>query len=216
MRQWPLIGEDSGVLCRTVTLSGERVKQLLLPECLRNKILKMVHDDCGHASAETTLSLLKVRCYWPGMEKDTEEYCTGCRRCVMAKAGKKLHTKMGSLLASEPLEVLAIDFTMLEPASGYENVLVCTDVFSNFTQAIPTRDQTAKTVARVLVKDWFVRFGVPCRIHSDQGRNFESDLIRELCTIYGIAKSRTTPYPPGGGMASVKDFNRTLHTDFVP
>ncbi len=72
------------------------------------------------------------------------------------------------------------------------NVLVLTDVFTTFTQAIPCKDQKAKTVAQVLVKDWFVRFGVPRRLHSDQGRNFESTIIRELCGMYGVTKSPTT------------------------
>lgn len=63
---------------------------------------------------------------------------------------------MGHLTAKRPLDILAIDFTLLEPASnGLENVLVMTDVFSKFTQAIPTKDQTASTVARVLVERWF-------------------------------------------------------------
>ena len=121
------------------------------------------------------------------------DYCKQCRRCVVSKA-KKVKTTMGTLLAKRPLEVLAIDFTLLEPSSsGIENALVLTDVFTKYTQVIPTKDQKARTVAKVLVKDWFVRFGVPQRIHSDQGRNFESTLVKELCAIYGIAKSRTTP-----------------------
>ena len=100
-------------------------------------------------------------------------------------------------LAKRPLEVLAIDFTLLEPdTSGIENALVLTDVFTKYTQVIPTRDQKARTVAKVLVKDWFVRFGVPQRIHSDRGRNFECTLVKEICSIYGIAKSHTTPYHP--------------------
>ena len=45
------------------------------------------------------------------------------------------------------------------------------------------------SVARILVKEWFIRFGVPKRIHSDEGKNFESALIKELCAIYGITKS---------------------------
>ncbi len=100
---------------------------------------------------------------------------------------------------------------MLEPSrSGVENVLVITDVFSKYTLAVPTRDQRAETVAQTLVTEWFYMFGVPGRLHSDQGRNFESFLIRQLCSLYDIRKSRTTPYHPAGN-GQCERFNRTLH-----
>ncbi len=116
----------------------------------------------------------------------------------------------GSLLASRPLEIVAIDFTMLERASdGRENLLVVTDVFSKFAQAYPTSDQRAGTVVRILTERWFYIYGVPKRIHSDQGRNFEGELLKRLCQLYGIEKSRTSPYHPEGN-GQCERFNRTL------
>ena len=61
-----------------------------------------------------------------------------------------MKSTMGTLLAKRPLEVLAIDFTLLEPSrSGIENAFVLTDVFTKYTQAIPAKDQKARTVAKV-------------------------------------------------------------------
>lgn len=74
---------------------------------------------------------------------------------------------MGHLLASEPNEIMVRDFTLLEPThNGLENVLVLTDVFIKYTLSIPTCDQRGSMLAQVLVTDWFLKFGVPARIHS--------------------------------------------------
>lgn len=76
-----------------------------------------------------------------------------------------------------------------------ENVFVMTDVFSKYTLAVPTRNQHASIVAQVLVVKWFSRFGVPACIHSDNGCDFVSSLIQQLCGFYGIKKFGITPPP---------------------
>jgi hypothetical protein len=48
-------------------------------------------------------------------------------------------------------------------SDGKENVLVMTDVFTKFALAVPAKDKKASTVATVLVKEWFQKYGTPER-----------------------------------------------------
>ena len=75
--------------------------------------------------------------------------------------------------------------------------------------AIPTRNQTARTTAEVFFNNFVVNLGIPTRLHSDQGANFESDIIKELCVLMNTKKTHTTPYHPQGN-AGPERFNRTL------
>ena len=63
--------------------------------------------------------------------------------------------------------------------------------------AIPLKDQTAESTVKALVETFSI-YGIPTYIHSDQGANFESTLLKETCRAFGIHKSRTTPYHPQG------------------
>ena len=80
--------------------------------------------------------------------------------------------------------------------------------FTKWPGAIPLPDQTATRITTELTK-FFSRFGLPDVIHSDQGRNFKSTVLRQTLEAFGIAKSCTTAYhPQGDGMA--ERLNRSL------
>ncbi|MEW8548785.1 MAG: DDE-type integrase/transposase/recombinase, partial [Candidatus Thiodiazotropha sp.] len=112
--------------------------------------------------------------------------------------------------STAPMEIVCVDYLSLERSKGgFENVLVITDHFSRYAQAFPTKNQTARTTARVLFDLFIVHYGFPARIHSDQGQNFESKLIKELCSVAGVEKSHTTPYHAMGN-GQVERFNQTL------
>ncbi len=85
------------------------------------------------------------------------------------------------------------------------------DSFSKFAEAIPIRSHTATVVARRLVDNVFSRYGVPIRILSDQGPEFESALMADLCLSYGIEKIRTSSYKPSTNGA-IERFHRTLNS----
>ena len=107
--------------------------------------------------------------------------------------------KQGLLITSWPLEILCWDFTTMDCSKdGKENVLVMMDALSNFTVAVVTPNQQTKTVAKALVDKWFYTYGILSRIHGDRGKLFDNSIIYDLCTMYGVKQSTTTPYNPCG------------------
>ena len=93
--------------------------------------------------------------------------------------------------------------------SGNRYILIAMDYFAKWQEAYALPNQEAKTVAKVLVDQFVSRFGAPAQLHSDQGRNFESQVFTEMCKVLRIEKTRTTPlHPQSDGM--VERSSRTL------
>ena len=145
------------------------------------------------------------------MYRDTDHWLSQCERCLISKGDHtEPKTRQGSLTAQQPIELLCIDFTKADVAKGgKENILVLTDTFSKYSQAVMTNNQTALTVAKILVEKWFSVFGIPARIHSDQGRSFDNEIIGHLCKMYGVKQTTTMPYNPRGN-SLCEWFNCTL------
>lgn len=173
-------------------------------------MLKSLHNDSGHLGIERIIDLLRSRFFWPQMAKEAEQHVKNCGECITRKTPAQRAAPLHQILSSGPLDLVCIDFLSLEPDSkGMNSVLVVTDHFTRYAQAFPSKNQTAQTVAKILVEKYFIHYGLPARIHSDQGRDFESCLIRDLLQLMGIRKSRTTPYHPLGDPQPER-FNRTL------
>ena len=76
-----------------------------------------------------------------------------------------------------------------ESEDGNKYILVACEYFTRWVEAYAIKNQEAKAIVRKLTDEFFFRFGLPEQLHSDQGRNFESDIIKEVCAILEIRHS---------------------------
>ena len=109
------------------------------------------------------------------------------------------------------MQMVAVDIVGPLPWSTNGNLylLVAEDYFTKWLEVWAIPNQEAKTIAEKLLNEMFFRFSLPDKLHSNQGRQFESKIIEELCKLLQINKSRTTPYhPQGDGL--VERANRTV------
>lgn len=200
---------QNGILYRKRQVGEEIQYQLILPESLRSMVLKSLHDDMGHLGFDRTHDLIRTRFFWPKMASDIDQKIKTCSRCVCRKTLPEKAAPLVNIQVTRPLELLCIDFLTIAPdRSNTKDVLVITDFFTKYAVAIPTPNQKARTVAKALWENFIIHYGFPEKLHSDQGADFESKTIKELCNLAGIQKVRTSPYHPRGN--PVERFNRTL------
>ena len=189
--------------------------QLLVPSALQADVMESLHQSAhggGHLGIERTAQKISERFYWPRWRSDVDQFCTECAMCDQRKQPPK-RPKAPLVPSSElePMERIEIDVLGGLPTtnSGNRYILVACDMYTKYMQAWPMRTQTAQETALTLYNNWLTVHGVPQRIHSDQGGNFESLLFKELIQLMGCAKSRTTAYHPEGN-GGVERNNRTI------
>ena len=148
------------------------------------------------------------------MVEDCRAIVRGCPRC-QAFEGEVLRAPLCPIRAYALLELVHLDYTSIESMMELnkppmvKNVLVMTDHFTRYALAVVTKDQMAKTVAKVFYECFIVIFRAPAKLLSDRGGNFMSSLVEKLCSAFGIQKCRTTAYHAQCN-GQVERFHQTL------
>jgi transposase InsO family protein len=90
-------------------------------------------------------------------------------------------------------------------------ILTAIDLFTKYAEAVPLRNKEVVTVARALVDVIMCRVGIPAQLLSDNGKEFENNMMREICRLLEIDKLRTTAYKASTNGA-VERLHRTMNS----
>ena len=215
LAQWDLLHLVDGVLYHLWESNDATSTQgkLIVSRCLVPEVLESLHDasTAGHLGLAKTVDEIRERFHWPGLQGDAEIWCRQSKSVRAENHPRAARAPLVSSNAGYPLERVAVDIMGPLPTTEARNkyIMVVSDYFTRWTEAYAIPNQEVRTVATKLVDEFVCRFGGPETLHSDQGRNFESAMIRELCALLDIRKTRTTPYHPQSD-SQVERFNRTL------
>jgi hypothetical protein len=206
----PHFSTDNGLVYKK---AGDRMR-LVVPEELKTEVMTMCHNDLGggHLGFSKTWPKLAERFCWPGMYSDLLKWLRACEGCAKKKDPEATRTPLQPIPAAEyPFEMLGVDILgpLPETKKGNEYVLVFTCYLSKWVEAFPMKKIDAKTVAKLLIDEIICRHSAPKVLLSDQGAQFMSSLIKEVCEYFKTKKINTTAYRPQCNGLTER-FNATL------
>ena len=177
--------------------------RIVVPRHLTNKVTTLHHDSAfaGHRMFEPTYFSVKSRYFWILMAKTIREFCISCDRCQKFNHScLKYMATLKPIEVSKPLQLVGVDFMgpFVQTHRSNVYIIIAIDHFTKFIEGTATVSFDAETTGFMLFNQVICRHGMFEKLLSDQGVNFESRLISQLCTLLNIEKLRTTTYHPEG------------------
>lgn len=217
-----LKSKDTSLVLKEVTIpdsnttlvcdvSGKNIRPFV-PNKFRSIVLEQLHG-LSHPGVRATTKLVQERFVWPNIQKTCKQFVQHCIPCQKTKIQR--HTKAPVTQFAEKcnrFEHINIDIVGPLPESqGYSYILTMIDRVTRWPEVVPLTNITAETVAKALINGWISRFGIPLKITTDRGRQFESQLFNQLNETLGIHHLRTTSFhAQANGM--IERWHRSLKT----
>ena len=148
------------------------------------------------------------------MRKDVAHWCQACLTCASRSVGSPVRPPLTPIPVGGPFDRVGVDVLQLQKTKhGNEYAVIFVDYLTKWLEVFATADQTATSIAKLLVEEIVSRHGVPHQLLSDLGLTFLSKLLLTICDFMGIKKVNTSANHPQSD-ALVESFNRTL-TDML-
>ena len=160
---------DSGVLYRVV---GDGTLRIIPPLAAREELFKQAHAGAfgGHLRDAKVFSQLQRHYWWKGMRTDVTKWSRGCLTCATYTTGRPVRPPLTPIPVAGPFDRMGVDVVQLPRSSrGNRYAVVFVDYLTKWPEVFAVQDQTAATIARLLVEEIVPRHGVPSQLLSDRG-----------------------------------------------
>jgi len=163
------------------------------------EMLKEVHvGECGEHQGKKKLyrCILQIGYYWPTIKRDIAEFVKKCHSYQVQ--ANLIHTHPQSLHSMDtpwPFHIWGLNLIGLvnPPSHGYIWILIATEYFTKWAEAIQLRKATRGVVANFIKENIIVQFGVPHRIISDNGTPFVNREVGKKLEFYRVKHTGHRP-----------------------
>ena len=132
---------------------------------------------------------------------DAKSAIKKCKQCLRYDGeGGRAHLVL--IEATGPMDLLHLDFTKIKISSYSKKelkkkpeifkMLMIMDHSTQHMMAFIIEDTTAQTVVHVLYHHYFYIFGTPLHLMMDNDLAFTSEVVQELCHLFGVKKVCTS------------------------
>ena len=193
-------------------VESDKTLRIIPPTSHRKKLFNEVHSGLlsGHLRDAKMHGELSRHYWWPEMRADIRRWCKACITCASRRIGRAERPLMTPIPVSGPFDRVGVDVVQFPTSyDGNKYAVVFVDYLTKWPEVFAVPDQTAITIAHLLVEEVICRHGVPAELLSDRGSAFLSALLQDVYQLMGTHKVSTTAYhPQTDGL--VERFNRTL------
>jgi len=150
--------------------------------------------------------ILRAGYYWPSLFADVKKFVVSCHKCQIFEGKRKLLPfPLKPISTEKPLQQWGLDFIgEIHPSSSSQHkwILIATDYFTKWIEAIPCRQANDSTIIQFLETNILSRFGCHEKIITDNAAAFKSKKMISFCHKFHITLGHsTTYYPQGNGLA---------------
>ena len=188
-----------GIVYRLWCENNKTEECIVVPEVLRNPLLMLAHDYSGHNGFRRTYNALKRQYYWPGMRKHILKHCKSCHQCSLQNQGPG-ELEFGHFnVPSVPMEFICMDLVgpiTPQTSKGNKYMLTVIDMLTGYTIAVAIPDKRAEMVCQAYRDHVYCVFGGSSRILTDNGTEFRSKEMKQICSELEIKQVFSPVYTP--------------------
>ena len=153
----------------------------------------------GHLAFKDTFDTIQDSFRWPTMPTDVRTHIEACVSCQHSKSSHRPpELPVGHRPVTRAFQCIVLNLVNYKRLpQGNRLILSVIDRSTRFVILITVKDATTRTIVRHLIERVFSASGPSATLHSDQGKEYDYQLVKELRSVFGYRKRVQPPSAQG-------------------